>query len=71
MCGNVAWHIPCTIVCTNGSHDLLDLGIAGACADDVGQLCRSCTSKCSYMGVAYGVNDDEVMLNVLRCQLTY
>ena len=54
--GDVAWHISCTIVCTNGIHDLLDLGIAGACADDVGQLCHSCTSKCSYMGVACRVN---------------
>ena len=54
--GHVAWHISCTIVCTNGIQDLLDLGIAGACADDVGQLCHSCTSKCSYMGVACRVN---------------
>ena len=53
---DVAWLISCTIVCTNGNHDLFDLGIAGACADDVGQLCHSCTSKCSYMDVACGVN---------------
>ena len=54
--GDVAGHISCTIVRTNGNHDLLDSRIAGACADDVGQLCYSCTSKCSYIGVACGVN---------------
>ena len=54
--GDVAWHISGTIVCTNGNHDLLDLGIAGACAYDVGQLYHSCTSNCFYMGVACGVN---------------
>ena len=45
-----------TIVRTNGNHNQFDLGMEDACADDVGQLCLSCTSKCSYMGVACGVS---------------
>ena len=73
--GDVAWHISCTIVCTNGNHDLLDLGRAGAFADDVGQLCHSCTSKCSYMCVACGVNTSsgdvsEIGVPICNYQLT-
>ena len=45
-----------TIVRTNDNHDLLDLGIDDAFSDDVGPLCHSCTSQCSYMGVACGVS---------------
>ena len=48
--------ISCTIVRTSGNRDLFNLGIAGAYAYDVGQLCHSCTCKNSYMGVAFGVN---------------
>ena len=65
--------ISCTIVRTNGNHDLLDSRIAGACADDVGQLCYSCTSKCSYIGVACGVNTssgDVFKIGIPNYQLT-
>ena len=48
--------ISCTIVRTSGNRDLFNLGIAGAGAYDVGQLCHSCTCKSSYMGFAFGGN---------------